>query len=174
MRIYKTVIVALCAFFVFGCSAAPDIPHQPQTASPTETLRTFLEASKKKDVETVKKTLSKGTMGVIEESARMQNTSVDELLKKDSGVPLKELPETRNEKIEGETASVEVKNVVTGEFDRIPFVKEEDGWKIALDQLMQELQRKSREQMAMPPAANDSGSNGAKKKEAPNKPKTDK
>ena len=178
MKIYRTIIAALCALFVFGCNAAPELPRV--SASPTETLQTFLEASKKKDVETIKKTLSKGTMSIIEDAARMQNTTVDELLKKDSGVPLKELPETRNEKIEGDAATVEVKNVVTGEFDRIPFVKEEDGWKIALDKLMQEIQTKAREQMTMPPAA-DSDSNAAKneggaagKKETTNKSKTDK
>jgi len=150
-------MIALCALFVFGCNGAVQ-----QTQSPTETLKTFLEASKKKDVEVVKKTLSKGTMSLIEESAKARGTTIDELLKKDSGVPLNELPEIRGETIEGETASVEVKNMVTGDFDRIPFVKEEGNWKIALDKFMQELMKKSREQMNVPPVGDTSESNASK------------
>ncbi|MCA1624892.1 MAG: DUF4878 domain-containing protein [Acidobacteria bacterium] len=156
MKIYKTVITAICALFIFGCSGAQ------QTPSPTETLKTFLEASKKKDVETVKKTFSKGTMNLIEETARTQNTTVDELLKKENGVPLKELPEMRNEKIEGETASVEVKNVVTGDFDTIPLVKEDGNWKVALDKFRDEILKKSREQMNLPPDEEESESNISK------------
>lgn len=146
----------MCALFIFGCSAAQ------QTPSPTEILKTFLEASKKKDVETVKKTFSKGTMNLIEETARTQNTTVDELLKKDTGVPLKELPEMRNEKIEGETASVEVKNAVTGDFDTIPLIKEDGNWKVALDKFRDEILKKSREQMNTPPVEEESESNTSK------------
>lgn len=147
MRIYKILALGLCVFLAFGCGAT-----QP-TASPTETLKTFIEASKNKDVEALKKTLSKGTLGIIEETAKSQNTTVDELLKKDSGMPVKEMPEMRNEKIEGDTATLEVKNVVTGDFDAIPFVKEDGSWRIALDKFMQELMKKSREQMTMPPVS---------------------
>lgn len=174
MKICKTIVVALCAFFIFGCAAKPPAP------SPTDTLKTFIEASKNKDAETVKKTLSKGTIGMIEETAKAQNTTVDDLLKKDNGMTVKELPEMRNEKIEGDTATLEVKNVVTGDFDSIPFVKEDGGWKIALDKFMQQLMKKSREQMTMPPVNNESQTTAPKPdgdikpKEAPDKTKANK
>jgi len=144
MKTYKIFIFAVCALALAACSTA-------QTAdSPTETLRKFIEASKNKDVETVKKTLSKGSLELIEKTAKEQGTTVDELLRKDNGTPIKELPETRNEKIEGDTASVEVKNKVTGDFEIIPFVKEEGTWKIALDKFMQDIMKKMTEDMKMP------------------------
>ena len=144
MEICKKMLIALCALFVFGCGAIQ------QTSSPTETLKTFIEASDKKDVEKIKGTLSKGTLNIIEGSAKAQNTTIDELLKRENGIPLKEIPETRNEKIEGETASLEVKNVVTDDFDRVPFVKEDGVWKIALDLFMRDMQKKMKEDMKIP------------------------
>lgn len=167
MKTYKTIAVALCAFFVFGCSAL-----QP-TPSPTDTLKTFIEASKNKDAEKIKKTLSKGTISIIEETAKTQNTTVDELLKKDNGMTVKEMPEMRNEKIEGDAATLEVKNVVTGDFDTIPFVKEDGGWKIALDKFMEQLMKKSREQMTMPPPVNNESPATAPKPDGDVKPKED-
>lgn len=173
MRIYRVTIIALCGFFVFGCGAVT-----PKAPTPTETLKTFVEASKTKDVETIKKTLSKGTLDIIKKTADAQETTVDELLKKDSGTPVKEMPETRNEKIEGDTATVEVKNIVSGEFETTPFIKEDGNWKIALDKLMQDMQKKATEQMKMPPAPEDGFSvnpdGAAKPKMDSSKPKTDK
>lgn len=174
MKIYKMTIVALAAFFSFGCGAVAT----QKTPTPTDILKSFVEASKNKDIETVKKSLSKGTLGIIEESAKAKNTTVDELLKKDTGIPVKELPETRNEKIKGDTGSVEVKNIISGEFDTIPFVKEDGGWKIALDKFIRDLEKKALDQMKTPPA--DMNSEAPKPdgdqqpKSDSSKPKTDK
>ena len=132
----------ICALFVFGCDALTQ-----KALTPTDTLRTFIQASEEKDVETIKKTLSKGTINIIEGTAKAQKITVDELLKRENGIPLKEMPETRNEKIEGDAASVEIKNVITGGFDRVPFVKEDGVWKIQLDVFMRDMQKKMKEGM---------------------------
>lgn len=175
MKIYQTILVAFCALFIFGCGA---MTQKAPTATPTDTLKTFVEASQTKDIETIKKTLSKGTLDIIGKTAAAQGTTVDELLKKEGGSPVKEMPETRNEKIEGDTATVEVKNIVSGEFDTTPFVKEDGTWKIALDKLMQEMQKKALEQMNQPPLETDADTakpdGGAKPKNDSSKPKTDK
>ncbi len=49
------------------------------------------------------------------------------------------LPETRNEKITGDTATLEVKNDKTGKWDTLPFVKENGEWKIALDKFLENM-----------------------------------
>ncbi len=110
MKIYQTIITALCALFIFGCS---QVQQQPQTKSPIEILKTLNEASKTKDVEAVKKSISKGTLNLIEQSAKAQNLTVDEVLVKDNETIFIELPEMRNEKIEGDTATIELKNTTT-------------------------------------------------------------
>ena len=135
MKIYQTIIIAFAALFIFSCNAAQ------KTASPTETLRTFLEASRKKDVETVKKTLSRETLEIAEKSAREHNTTVDALLKKDDVQISDELPEIRNEKIEGDAATVEIKDAANG-YETLPFVKEDGRWKIAFDKYQELMQKR--------------------------------
>lgn len=157
MKIYQTIILALCALFVVNCSSM-----QPQTKSPAEVLKTLNEASKTKDVEAVKQSISKGTLGLIEESAKAQNLTVDEMLKKDNGSPFKELPEMRNEKIEGDTATLELKNTTTNDWETVPFVKEDGNWKLALDKYLDDMKKKMAESMkAQPPAAENSESNAS-------------
>jgi hypothetical protein len=69
-------------------------------------------------------------------------------LKKETEVKLPSALETRNEKIEGATATVEVKNPATGEFDiKYPFVKENGAWKLARDRYIEEEDKKAREEI---------------------------
>lgn len=135
MKIYKIVIISLVALFIFGCSTIQ------KSAGPTETLKIFLEASRQKDIETVKTTLSKTTLETAEKSAREHNTTVDALLKKDDVQVSEVLPEIRNEKIEGETATVEIKDSGNG-YETLPFVKEDGKWKIAFDKYQELMQKK--------------------------------
>ncbi|MBA2606855.1 MAG: hypothetical protein H0U96_08320 [Acidobacteria bacterium] len=173
MKIYKIIITVLCTLFFINCSSEP----APQPGGPTEILNTFVEASKTKDIEAMKRALSKGTMSLIEQSAQKKNTSVDELLKNEQGTLVRELPETRNEKIEGDMATLEVKNVETGEFDEIPFVKEGGAWRLALDEIVEEI---NDEETSVPTVEDTSNSNaskpggGTKPNAAANKPGTNK
>ena len=147
MKTFKTIGIALvCAIFIVGCNAVN------QTKSPTETLQAWNEATKKKDIPAIKSMLSKGTLDLLEQSAKKQNKTVDEILLKDEGASFQDLPETRNEMIEGETATVEVKNNVSGEFQKIPFVKEDGVWKVALDKFLDDVMKKMKEEMNKMPA----------------------
>jgi hypothetical protein len=111
------------------------------SSTPTATFKAFFEASKKKDVAGMKKTLSKGTLDMFDKLAKEQKKSTDDMLKsfdKDDSKDEK-LPETRNEKITGDTATLEVKNEKTGKWDTLPFVKENKEWKIALDKFIEDM-----------------------------------
>jgi hypothetical protein len=144
MKNYKTIFAAFLALvFTASCSMLQ------QSATPTDTLKKFVEASQKKDVEGMKQSLSSGTLKMMDETAKKQGATLDEALKRDDGASLKEMPETRNEKIEGDTATVEVKNKATSDWDKIPFVKEDGKWKIALDKYMQDLMKRMTEEMKM-------------------------
>ncbi|MDT5059730.1 MAG: hypothetical protein QOH63_189 [Acidobacteriota bacterium] len=104
--------------------------------SPTETLRAYYDAAKKKDVETVKKFLSRGTMQVMEDIAKGQGKTVDEMFKeganRDAQMPT---PEFSNEKITGDTASVDIK-VPEQPLVTMQMVKEDGEWKLAIDKMM--------------------------------------
>lgn len=151
MKIHKLsrFVLALCVFAA-GCSLLmPD--------SPTKTFKTFVEASQKKDIEGIKKSLSSGTLKMMETAAKMENATLDEKLKSDdSNTSYKEMPEMRNEKITGDAATLEVKNRTTGEWDTIPFVKEDGKWKIAFDKFIEEMMKKLADDFTKP-FSNDAG-----------------
>ena len=135
---YQTILIALVAFVLIGCNTQT----VPREETPTDVLRKIVEATQKKDVETLKQTLSSGSLKIIEESARKENLSLDDALRRDGGTSLTAVPETRGEVIEGDTATVEVKNAATADWDKIPFVKEDGKWKLALDKIMRDLLNK--------------------------------
>lgn len=110
-------------------------------SSPTATMKAYFEAFQKKDAEGLKKTLSKGTLELFERFAKAQNPpkTIDEALQtglaSTANAAPNQMPEMRNEKIEGDKATLEVK-FENGNWETIPFVKEDGAWKIAFDQMM--------------------------------------
>jgi hypothetical protein len=103
-------------------------------ATPTSTFKAFYETSKKKDVAGFKRTLSKDTMALLETQAKAENKTLDAALTEQfekMDVPAA-LPETRNEKIEGDRATLEVKDDKTGQWESFKFVKENNEWKAQL------------------------------------------
>jgi hypothetical protein len=105
-------------------------------SSPTATAKAFYDAVKAKDVAAIKNTMSKSSLDMMEKFAKMQNKSLDEALKDPNSSSAPPAFEAQNEKIEGDTATLEVKNE-KGKWDKLPFVKEDGRWKIALDKAMQ-------------------------------------
>jgi hypothetical protein len=109
-------------------------------SSPTASFKAFYEASKKKDTAAMKKRLSKGSLEMFDKLAKAQNKSTDDMLKEvDKDDKSTKAPETRNEKITGDTATLEVKNDKTEKWDTLPFVKEDGEWKIAFDKFLEEM-----------------------------------
>jgi len=165
MKIYQTIIIALVALWFIGCGGAA---NAPQTVSPTDVLKTYIEASDRKDLAAVKQTFSKGTMKMYEDAAQKRQISIDEVIKDQfelaSSAELKSKLELGKETIEGDTAMVEVKDNTTGNLERIPFVKEDGVWKVALDKFMEDLMNKVREEMSMP-ASNLTKPDGSNKSE---------
>ena len=137
MKIYH-VLILLTAVLSIGCNS-----NQPSDNSPSGVLKQYVAASQKSDVAAMKSLLSKGSLELIEKSAKAQNSTADELLRRESSVKIKNAVETRNEKIEGDSASVEVKNETNGEFDmKMPLVRENGAWKIARDKYIEESLKK--------------------------------
>jgi len=115
-------------------------------SSPTATFKAFFEAQQKKDVAGMKKNLSKTSLAIMEKSAKEQNKSVDDLFKEQLDNPASKtdkIPETRNEKINGNEATLELHNEETNKWDMMYFAKEDGVWKIALDRSIEEMLRKS-------------------------------
>src|SRR5437763_4414414 len=112
------------------------------SSSPTSTFKAFYEAQKKKDVDGMKKALSKSSIQMIETAATRQGKTVDKALTESfegPGAKSDKMPETRNEKIDGDNATLEVQDEDTKKWSKVYFVKEEKNWKIALDKTIEEL-----------------------------------
>ena len=96
-------------------------------ATPTESFNAFYDAAQRKDAASIRRTISKRMLAELEAQAKKENRTLDEYLV-GVGLPAT-LPEARNEKIEGDTASVEFK--MRGERWRaIRFVREDGAWKL--------------------------------------------
>lgn len=141
MKLYFGLILLTALFFV-GCGAK----ESSAPTTPSESLLQYFEASQKADIAKMKSLLSKGSLALIEQSAKAQNTTVDALLQKESLVKIQNAPVTRNEKIEGDTATLELRNETNGEYDmKMPFVKEDGIWKLARDKYFEEVLKKANE-----------------------------
>lgn len=97
--------------------------------SPTGTAQAFYNAAKNKDVAGIKNTLSKRTLQIMEQAAKAENKSLDAWLKERSEAdPPKGSFEARNEKINGDMGTVEIKDE-NGKWVTYHFVKEDGLWK---------------------------------------------
>jgi hypothetical protein len=132
--------LALLGFllFSFGCTS------EKQPATPVETFQTYVKAFKKKDITTMKLLLSSDTIKMHEQEAKAEGVTLDDIVKRETLLdPGQTTVEYRNEKVNGDKATLEFKN---GEFwETIPFVKEDGEWKIDkkgyADQMMQDVEQ---------------------------------
>jgi len=133
MKRVKAVSVMAALLFAFAACKFG-------SSSPTATFKNFYEAQKKKDVEGMKKTLSKSSLAMMEKAAKDQNKTVDKALSEGfEASKTDKMPDTRNEKIDGDNATLEVLNDDTKKWDKVYFVKEDRDWKIALDKTIEEM-----------------------------------
>lgn len=105
---------------------------QPAAATPTETARQVFDAIKNKDIAAIKAVFTKKTLATMEATAKQRNQSLDDVLKRFVNVTT--MPATfsaRNEKIEGDHASVEVADD-KGRYSPMDFVKEDGFWRVSL------------------------------------------
>ena len=98
--------------------------------TPSETFKEYVKASKKKDTTAMKILLSSATMKMHDQEAKAQNTTVDEIVKRETLLaPDQTTVEYRNEVINGDKASIQFKNAY-GSWETLPFVREDNQWKM--------------------------------------------
>ncbi len=132
-------------FLIISIVAAALSCGSTEPASPLKTLQTFQRALKQKDTTTMKMLLSAESMKMLEQEAKSQGVTVDDVVKRETLFSeSQKTVEFRNEKIEGTKATLEIKNSF-GSWETIPFVLEDEQWKIDkkgyADRLMQDIQK---------------------------------
>jgi hypothetical protein len=124
-RKISALLIALLAVTLVACGGK-------KASTPTEAFKSFYEASKAKDVAALKKLLAKDSLTKMEEMAKQQNKSLDDFIgeRAQNGIP-PTMPEMRNEKIDGDNATIEFKGPGgDNDWRTVPFVKEDGDWKI--------------------------------------------
>jgi hypothetical protein len=116
--------IALLAVALGGVAACGK-----KSSTPTEGIKAFWDAAKKKDAAAMKKTISKRMLTELEAEAKRENKPFDEFL---VSVNLPDPLETRDEKIEGDNATIDVKTR-SGSWKKTKLVKEDGEWKLDSD-----------------------------------------
>lgn len=127
-----TLTLALVAFAAAcGNSAASNDPNSPSGVS-----KRFVAAAQAKDAKTFKSLLSRKSIASMEKDAKEANLPLDQmlasLLNQDLFPKGAGEPELRNEKISGDTATVEIKGS-NGKWSQNELVKEDGNWKVSLE-----------------------------------------
>jgi ABC-type transport system substrate-binding protein len=107
-------------------------PSTSSSTSPSAVMQASFDAVKRKDVAGFKKTLASADLKEMEEIFAKDGKTVDDFLKDLMELPSEMMPdklETRNEKIEGDTASLEYKQR-DGSWKKTYLVKEGGEWKM--------------------------------------------
>jgi hypothetical protein len=134
MRMKTQPQIVFAAAFVLLTMATACSNSEYKNSTPTEAAQTFFQAVKNNDAAAIKKVLPKKIVEKIERDAKESGQSEDILFKRilmlmGAGSGLDKIPEMREEKIDGDRATVEAKDEKSGSWKRVPLIKESDGWK---------------------------------------------
>ena len=102
--------------------------------SPIEVLKAYNDAAVKRDFAAIKQYVSQGTLSQMEAEAKKQGKTLDEAMKDSPSPSQADMPQLSNEQITGDTATVDMS--AQGHTVKMPFVKENGGWKVAMDKFL--------------------------------------
>ncbi len=109
-------------------------PAQPAGLSPTEVLRGYYEAGVRKDVAGVKRFLSRASLQRMEDAAKRQGKTLDQLFSEAAEMEArKPSPTFSNERIMGDKATVDIE--IPGQpVLTMPLISEDGQWKLVFGQ----------------------------------------
>ena len=124
MLVLSRLLIFAMVVSAIACSG------EQKPATPVGTFMTYTKAFKKKDITTMKLLLSNATIKMHEQEAKAQGVTLDDIVKRETMFSEKQTSvEYKNEKIDGDKATLEVKTA-SGTWETLPFVREEGVWKI--------------------------------------------
>lgn len=143
MRLSVSTLLLLAIFAAISCSSE----KRPDT--PVESFKAYINAVKQKNTTKMKMLLSADSIKMHEQEAKAQNVTLDDIVKRETlFAEGQKTVEFRNEKIEGDKATLEVKNSF-GSWETVPFVREDDEWKIDkkgyTERLMQDFEQNNQQ-----------------------------
>lgn len=130
-NVFLLCLALVTASLAIGCSGPAATGGSD---SPTEAYKRLYTAVKSKNTEAIKKEMSKRTQGFAAAAAQRQNVPVEKVF--ENGLTAttfsETLPEIRDERINGNMGAIEVWNAKDKTWEDLPYVLEEDVWKLAI------------------------------------------
>jgi hypothetical protein len=124
-------------------------------SSPTEAYKTLYAAVQRKDVETVKKIMSKSTIKFMTGAAEMQKKPFDQVIANgtiESNLS-PTMPQLCKERIKDKWGALEVRGA-SGKWEDVPFVLEDGQWKVAVGDIFEGTYQKPGDTICMQPQPN--------------------
>ena len=120
-----TASIFILTALILGCTSSD---------SPTEAYKRLYSAVKSKDTEAIKAQVSKKTTELAAMSAQRFNKSIESSYENGFTATTfaETLPETRDERVNGNMGAVEVWNARDKKWEDLPFIFEDGAWKLAM------------------------------------------
>ncbi len=135
LRIFLLTVALTILAFGLACGQDSSIPVSTgSAATPTEAYIQLYTAVKGKDVESIKRSLTKKTIDFGAMAAQRNNTPIEKIYENGfTATTFSEtLPELRDERIKENMGSLEVWNSRDSKWEDLPFINEDGGWKLAV------------------------------------------
>jgi hypothetical protein len=135
--------LALAAFLISACNGSSANSSGTSVAgggsSPTEAYKNLYAAVKSKNVDSIKKQMSKGTLQFAEMVAGQQNKKIEQVLENGflASTKAPALPPIRDERTNGNMGAVEVWDSQNSRWEDAPFILEDGVWKLAVGNAFQ-------------------------------------
>jgi len=148
MKFYLFILIAMLS--VAGCSTSTETAYDKKdgekaetgspaekksegktNASPKDAVQAFVDALEAKDEAAVKAALSEKTNKMLALQTKMTGRSIVDIFDSEEFEEMSKMPDTKNEKIDGDKATIEVKDPKDEKWDEMPLVKEDGSWKLA-------------------------------------------
>lgn len=137
-KYFALLLLLILAAFFAACGDDPAANSsnaiKNPNDTPTEAYKRLFAAVKSKNTDAIKAEMSKTTQEFTEFVAAQQKKTVEEVYANGySQTTFAEtLPQIRDERIKDKMGALEVWNAKESKWDDVPFIREEDGWKLAV------------------------------------------
>lgn len=135
--IMQRIILAIIALSVLGFALACGGQNTGGGDSPTDAYKKLYAAVKSKNTESIKKIMTRKTLDFGIMASKKNNAPIEKIYENGfTATTFSEtLPETRDERVNGDIGSVEVWNSKESRWEDLPFIKEDGSWKFAMGDL---------------------------------------
>lgn len=133
-KIIAIGLLSALSLLVFACQPSTPTPKAGGAQTPTEAYKMLYAAVKAKNTEDIKKMMTGATLSLAEMQASQTKQTPEQVLANGFTETMfaASLPNIRDERVKENFGAIEVWNEKRRVWEDLPFIKEGDGWKLAV------------------------------------------